>query len=172
MRFKFRYSILSSCIECLTGNPCQDTQHYKLMEEGHFPCSYYGSTCYTAKNSKPTALGKGVTYWNLQWDISLGWVSYFVPLGERKSLSPHRYPIVLLQARHMEIHYTWNGICTIKRGEKVGGLVCYNPAPVHLLKSNSATFTGQHVWCTQTDLSPKAAHCPLFKARWTHSIFH
>lgn len=41
----------------------------------------------------------------------------FVPLGKRALLVPHWDPIILLQAGPTEMHYTWNGTCTIEGGK-------------------------------------------------------
>ena len=41
------------------------------------------------RTPSPIIPGKGVIYWNLQWDIPPGWVSYFTPLGEGKLLNLH-----------------------------------------------------------------------------------
>lgn len=44
----------------------------------------------------PTIPGKGINYWNLQWDIPPGWVSYLAPLGEGEPLHLQWDPMVLL----------------------------------------------------------------------------
>lgn len=48
------------------------------------------------RTPSPITPGKGVIYWNLQWDDSLGWVSYSICLGEGELLSLHWHPVVLL----------------------------------------------------------------------------
>ena len=49
-------------------------------------------------------------------------MSYFVPLGEGDLLSFYWDP-VLLKARPVEMHYTWNGAHPFERGENMGVLV-------------------------------------------------
>ena len=54
----------------------------------------------------PIKPGKGIIYWDLQWDIPPGWVSYSAPLVEGKPLNLCWDRIVLLQARTTEMDYT------------------------------------------------------------------
>ena len=54
--------------------------------------------------------------------------------------------IVLMQARSVETHYTWNGRHSIERGEKVGVLVWHIPPLLHLLTPDSDATPGQHMW--------------------------
>lgn len=93
---------------------------------GNSDCSYYhcGSICYAAKNTTSTIPGKGIMYWNLQWDVPLGWVR-----GEPLNLQWD--PLVLLQTRSVEMDYTGNGT-HIERGEQRGVLVWHmlpSPSP-------------------------------------------
>lgn len=74
-------------------------------------------------------LGKGIIYWNLQWEAPLGWMSDFTPLGEGELLSLHWEPSVLLQAGPAETHYTWNGTHTIGKGGEYGELAYPTPSP-------------------------------------------
>lgn len=53
---------------------------------------------------------------------SLECVSNFACLDE-KLLNFHWDPLVLVQAKPMEMCYTWNGTCIVERGGKVGILV-------------------------------------------------
>lgn len=55
------------------------------------------------------------------------------------------------------MHYTWIGICTIKRREKVRVVVLHILLLGHLLMPDSAACPGQHVWYVQLDQIPKAA---------------
>lgn len=80
---------------------------------------------------------KGIIYWNLQWEVLLGWVSYFALLREEELLSLHWDPIVLLQARPVETYYICNGICTIKRGGENGGPgLAYLPSPSQMANTD------------------------------------
>lgn len=46
--------------------------------------------CDTLLRTPSTVMpGKGVIYWNLQWDVLPEWVNCFKPLSERKLLSVH-----------------------------------------------------------------------------------
>ena len=72
-------------------------------------------------------------------------MSYFAPLGEGELLNHHWGPMVLLQAGPVEMHYIWNGTCTVARGQKVGVLVWHIPHPVHLFTPDSAPASSQRV---------------------------
>ena len=48
------------------------------------------------KTPNPITPGKGIIYWNLQWEVLLGLVGYFALLGEEELLSLLWDPIVLL----------------------------------------------------------------------------
>lgn len=48
------------------------------------------------RTPSPIMPGKGVVYWNLQWLVPLGCVSYFAPLGEGELFSLHCAPVVVL----------------------------------------------------------------------------
>ena len=83
-----------------------------------------------------SATGKGVIYWNLQWDIRPGWVSYFTHLGEGELFSLH-WNLVLLQAGPVETSYIWNETQTIgKRGESEGPGLAYLTSTVLPLPDN------------------------------------
>lgn len=74
--------------------------------------------------------GKVVVYWNLQWNIPLGWARYFAPLGEGNLLSFHWDPVVLLQVESVKMQYVWNGTHHWKRGgDGRLGLACPAPSP-------------------------------------------
>lgn len=98
--------------------------------------------CYAAENTKPHHAWER-TY-SLQFAMgSPAGMGEFTPLDEEELLNLHSDPIILLQAGPVQTHYTWNGTCTIERGEKVGVLVWHIPPPVHLLTPDSAAFPGQ-----------------------------
>ena len=71
------------------------------------------------RTPSPIMPGKGIIYWNLQWDVPLGWVSYFAPLGKGELLNLHSDPVVLLQAEPLETRYAWSGTHNIETEEKV-----------------------------------------------------
>lgn len=73
------------------------------------------------RTPSPIMSGKSTIYWNLQWNVPPGWVSFFTPLGEGELPNLHWGSVVLLQAGPVETHYTCNGIGTFEREEKVGG---------------------------------------------------
>ena len=78
--------------------------------------------CYAAENTKLHQA------WERHYHLEFAMVSLTgvgellctLDVGERFNL--HWDPIVLLQAGPVEMHYTWNRICTIKR-EKLGSLI-------------------------------------------------
>lgn len=96
----------------------------------------------------PINPGIYIIYWNLQWDIPLGWVSYFKsPVRGNNSVSTGNLmsccKTVLLKCTFLE----WN-TCHWKRRESVGpGMV--NP-------TKSAASAGQQVWFVQPGQVPKA----------------
>lgn len=49
------------------------------------------------RTPSPQMPEKGIIYWNLQWDVSLGWVNYFAPLLEEELPNFHWDSIILLQ---------------------------------------------------------------------------
>lgn len=95
----------------------------------------------------PITPGKVFNYWNLQWYIPLGGVSYSLPLDEGEPL-----------------------IISTESGKKVGVLVWHILPPVHLLMSNSTASPSQHIWYAQLGLIPKAAATLTFKDQVT-SVF-
>lgn len=119
------------------------------------------------RTPSPITPGKGTVYWNLPWDVILGWVNYFTPLGEAELLSLRWDPVGLVQDGCVETHYTWNGTCTSERGQKAGILVWHILPPVHPLMSDSAASLGQHVWYAQPGQVPKAAGILISKDHTT-----
>ena len=85
--------------------------------------------CYAAENTKPLMSGKGIIYWNLDWDILPKGVIYFAPLSGEELHSPHWDPVVLLQTGPAGTLYL-KCTHTTERGDKVGpGLTCPAPSP-------------------------------------------
>lgn len=68
----------------------------------------------------PIMPGKDIFQWNSPWDVLLGWVSYFAPLGEGELLSLHWDTIILLQNRPVATNCAWNGTCTTESGKRWG----------------------------------------------------
>lgn len=137
---------------------------------GLSPICQTGTPAETSNTIKP---GKEDIQWNLRWNIPLEWVSYFVPLGERELLSLQWNPIVLLQARPVEMNYAWNETGTTEGGQGEGGvLVWHITSPGHLLIPDSAASASKHVCYVQPGQVPKAANLPFLKAkaRWAHSV--
>ena len=66
---------------------------------GNYHCSdsHQGSIRYAAGIPSPKMPEKDNIYGNLQWDISLGWVYYFAPLGEGELHNLHWDFVVLMQ---------------------------------------------------------------------------
>lgn len=92
-----------------------------------------------------------------QWEVPLGCVNYFIPLGEEELRNLHWDPIVLLQAGPIETYYTWNGTCTIERGGKMRVPIWHIPHQARLLMPDGAASSGQQVWYVQPGQILKAA---------------
>lgn len=66
----------------------------------------------------PNTPGRGIIYWNLQWDVPLRCVSYFEFLGETKLLKCHWDPTVSATSQ-----IYWNALyleCNVERGRRWG----------------------------------------------------
>lgn len=101
--------------------------------ESHCPNSTFNQSAMLLRIPSPIMLGKGIVYWNLQWDVPVGMVSYFTPLGEGELLNFHWDPFVLLQAGPAETHYTH----AVEKGENMEVLVWPTSPLVHLLMPDS-----------------------------------
>lgn len=107
--------------------------------------------------------GKGVVYWNWQWNNLQGWVSNCVPLGKEELHTFHWDHIVLLQAGSDEMYYTLNGPHTTERREKVRVLSG---------STASALSPGRHVWYMKLGQIHKAAVTLISKDQAIKLNFH
>lgn len=90
----------------------------------------------------PIMPGKDIIYLNWQWDVPLGWVNYFTPLGEVELHSLHQDPVVLLQAGPIETYSSWNGTRAIEKRVEIYWHILL---PAHLFMPDRAASPGQHV---------------------------
>lgn len=112
--------------------------------------------CYAAENRNLATSGKGILHWNLQWDIPLRWVNYFIFPGAGKLFNLPWDSTVLLQTGPVKMCYTWDGTCPIGKRENRSGLPYPFPGPS--LPLLTAQPPGQHVWFVQPGQVPEAAH--------------
>lgn len=114
--------------------PLRKHRYQKGMSgNSHCPDFYHGSTCYVLPNC--ITPGKG----DYLLEFALG---HSTRMGEGELLHLHWVPVVLPQAGPAEMHYTWNGMRTTGKEEKVRVLVSCILPPVHLLKPDSTTSPG------------------------------
>lgn len=79
------------------------------------------------RHPNPVTPERGAIYWNLQWDVPMGWVSLGTLVGgtRQSSLGSH------CPATSHTCGNTSNTACTLERGEGWG--FCAGTPPVHLL---------------------------------------
>ena len=93
----------------------------------------------------------------------VGWMSYFVPLGEGELLSLCGDPIIFA-ASLLKCNIVGMEHVPLKEGNRWGPGLAY-PTPVQFLTPGSAASINQHVWFTQPGHISKAANLPLFRTR-------
>lgn len=120
---------------CQTGDPCWATQYCKCVKvpgRRHHPDPHCGSMCYAAENIKPlhTWERKYLLQFAVEHPVGMSELPH-TPGLEGTTQPPLGSPFPAA-ARPTEVHYTWNGICIIERGEKVGSwsdIPCSSPSP-------------------------------------------
>ena len=111
--------------------------------------------CYAAENTKFHHTWESCHQLELQWDILLGWVSYFSPpeqgnysISSEILLSCHKPDLLKCTMPH--------GTHSTERGWKVGGLVWHITPPVHLFIPDSAASPASKYGVCTTSLIFKA----------------
>lgn len=104
----------------------------EFLDDGHCPYSRHGSMCYSTEDTESYHAWE--RHYLLQFTVGhpMGWVSYFKPLCEGKLLSHRWDPIVLLQARSIETHYTGMEHASLKEERRQGfwsGVSCPHSSP-------------------------------------------
>ena len=128
----------------------------KLQETAIVPTLVVSQHAMLLRTPSPTTPGKGVIYWKLQWDVLLGWMSYFTPLGEGELLSLHWDPTVLLQARLLRCSMPETEHSPLKEGTRWGSRSGISHPPVHLLMPDRLPPPSQHVCYAQPGQGPRS----------------
>ena len=119
------------------------------------------------RTPSPFSPGEFVIYWNLSWNIPLGWVIDFALLSKGNYSISTGIPLSSYKPDLLK-----HTICTIERREKVGVLVWHILPPVHLLIPASAAYVGQHVCYAQLGQVPQTANPLFLKARPACFVFY
>lgn len=92
----------------------------KVVGNSHCPNSHHGSMCYTVENTKSHCSWEVIIFWNLQWDIPLGRMSYFVPLGEGDLLGLTGVPLSLWNLHLLKCTMSGTEHATLREGRLWG----------------------------------------------------
>lgn len=101
----------------------------EIVGDSHCPDPTVDQCAMLLRIGNLAAPGKGILHWNLQWDIPLRWVNYFIFPGAGKLLCLPWDSIVLLQTGPVKMCYTWDGTCPIGKRENRSGLPYPFPGP-------------------------------------------